>query len=349
MILIKANLKLMFRCKSLILIVLCMVIVTGMLSAVFQDIMVNDYEMEDCRVSYAIDENCKYEMLKPVLESIFTENGIDILYDEKSEGKQLIEKGLTDVYVEITDTGCIVYSASGYKNEAGMIKMLLLSIFSQSEGSEGNQYVGECEVEPDPMPDSGLYYTVAYTVYFTWCAMIVLAVILSSERKNCIGLKFKSSPLSPVKFYFGRFIPASIMITLLIGSSVMICTPLYSIEWNSPGMTVLILVLGCIAAATVGTILFGLIKNVMAAVACGFCLNMYWGFFGGAFASYMHASFADGLRETSPIYYMIRSIVELNTMGQSEYTMSAIWVLAGIIVLGIPVGILSVKLGKEGK
>ena len=53
MILIKNNLKLMLRCKPLILILLCMIMVTGMLSAVFKDMMTDNLEVEDFELGYS--------------------------------------------------------------------------------------------------------------------------------------------------------------------------------------------------------------------------------------------------------------------------------------------------------
>lgn len=45
MTLIKNNIKLLLRCKALILIVLVMVLVTGLLSAVFKDLMTDSFEI----------------------------------------------------------------------------------------------------------------------------------------------------------------------------------------------------------------------------------------------------------------------------------------------------------------
>ena len=53
MILIKNNLKLMLRCKPLILILLCMIMVTGMLSAVFKDMMTDNLEFGDFTLGYS--------------------------------------------------------------------------------------------------------------------------------------------------------------------------------------------------------------------------------------------------------------------------------------------------------
>ena len=41
---------------------------------------------------------------------------------------------------------------------------------------------------------------------------------------------------------------------------------------------------------------------------------------------------------------MIRSVVELNTMGQSDYTATAVILLSAIIFVCIPLGMIAVKL-----
>lgn len=347
MTLIKNNLKLLLRCKVLILIVLVMVLVTGLLSAVFKDLMTDSFEIKDCNVGYTFSSDCKYEPMKPVFEKVFEDNDIDLIYYPQVDAEKLVENGSADVFIEIDDEGCTVYSGKEYTNEAGVIKITAYSIISQSAGVQVGSYLNEYEIKADPMPDSELYYTIAYTVYFIWCAMIVLGIVLSSERKNRIGLRYRCSPASSIKQYFGYFVPTSIVIILLIGVSVAICTPLFSISWNEPLLSFAVLLLGCIASAAVGTVIFSLIKNVIVSIAVEYCLIMYFGFFGGAFASYMHADFADGIRETSPIYYMIRSVVELNTMGQSDYTATAVILLSAIIIVCIPLGMIAVKLRED--
>lgn len=347
MTLIKNNLKLLLRCKVLILIVIVMVMVTGLLSAVFKDLMTDSFELKECKVGYTFSSECKYEPLKSVIETVFEDNDIDLIYYPQVDAEKLVGNGAADVFISINDEGCTVYSDKEYKNESGLVKMIAYSIISQSVGVQSGNFANEYEIAVDPMPDSELYYTIAYTVYFIWCAMIVLGVVISSERKNRIGLRYRCSPASSIKRYFGYFVPTSTVIILLIAVSVAICTPLYSISWNEPLLSFVILLLGCIASAAVGTVIFSLIKNVIVSIAVEYCLIMYFGFFGGAFASYMHASFADGLRETSPIYYMIRSIVELNTMGQSDYTATTLILLCAIIVVCIPLGMIAVKLRGE--
>ena len=231
MTLIKNNIKLLLRCKALILIVLVMVLVTGLLSAVFKDLMTDSFEIKECNVGYTFSSDCKYEPMKPVFEKVFEDNDIDLIYYPQVDAEKLVENGSADVFIEIDDEGCTVYSSKEYKNEAGVIKIIAYSIISQSAGVQVGSYLNEYEIKADPMPDSELYYTIAYTVYFIWCAMIVLGIVLSSERKNRIGLRYRCSPASSIKQYFGYFVPTSIVIILLIGVSVAICTPLFSISW----------------------------------------------------------------------------------------------------------------------
>lgn len=345
--LIKNNLKLMFRCRPLVLFIFCLVIVTGMLSAVFRDFMIDEYEIESCTVGYSFTNSCVYEPIKPIFESVCEENDVETANFVHGSGENAVESGRVDVFVEFTNDGYTVYSDKDNENQASIVKMLVSSIISSASGTQTENYVTEYKIDVPPMPDSELYYTIAYTVYFTWIAMIVLAIVIASERKNKIGARFRTTPTSSLNIYMSRFIPSAVMITLLVGVGVVLCTLIYCIEWQEIPMTAIILVLGCVAAAAVATVLFSLIKNVVVSIVVGFCIIMFWGFFGGAFCAYMYATFADGLRDFSPIYYMIRSLVELNTSGSSEFTIPAILVLCGISVVCIPLGMAAVKSGKE--
>ena len=346
--LIKNNLKLMFRCKPLVLFVIGLVIVTGMLSAVFKDFMINEYEIEGCTAGYSFTTGCAYEPIKPIFESVCEENDIETANFVHGSAENAVESGRADVFVEFTDDGYTVYSDSDHETQASIMKMLVSSIISGASGEQAGDYVTEYEIDVLPMPDSEQYYTIAYTVYFTWIAMIVLAIVTSSERKNKISARFRTTPASSLSIYMSRFVPSAVMITLLIGAGVVLCTLVYGIEWMEIPTTALILFLGCVAAAAVATVLFSLIKNVIVAIAVGFCITMFCGFFGGSFCAYMYATFAYGIRDFSPIYYMTRSIVELNTSGSSEFTIPAILVLCGMSIVCIPLGMLAVKTGKEG-
>lgn len=347
MIMIKNNLKLMLRCKVIILVVLLMVVVTGLLSSVFKEMMTDNFEIKNCTAGFSFSQDCKFEPAEDLIKTLLNESGFKTVYcEDVTEGKQK-NKGAVDVFIEITDAGCTVYSDENYANESSIARMIVYSVISNTSGTQTKDYTKQYEIKVDPTPDSQLYYTIAYIVYFTWCASIILGVVISSERKNKIGLKFKSSPISSFRIYLSRFVPLSIVITLLIGISAAVCTPLYSINWKTPILSFFIIFLSCIASAAIGTVIFSLVKNVIVSIALLYSLFMYWGFFGGAFASYLIASYADGLRETSPIYFMIRSLAELNTMGHSDYVCTTILILSAITVVCIPLGIIAVKLRRE--
>ena len=347
MILIKNNLKLILRCKGLVLFILIMVLVTGMLSSTFKNIMKEDFKIENSSVGYSFTNDCIYESIKPALEKLCTENDISAAYFTDGNAESLIRNGKVDLFVEFTDDGYTVYSKKTHINEAGMMKMLISSILSVSLESENDNYISEYKIDVQPIPDSGLYYTIAYTVYFIWCAMIVLGVVISSENKNRIGARFKTTPASSIRIYFGRFIPSAAMVSLLIGIAIIICTILYNIHWQSVPVTFLILFLGCIASAAVGTVVFSMIKNVIVSIAFEYSFIMYWGFFGGSFCPYMYATYADRLKYTSPIYYMTRALVETNTEGNSDLTLTTILILTAIIIVCVPLGMLIINNRKE--
>lgn len=347
MILIKNNLKLMLRCKPIVLILLCMIMVTGMLSAVFKDMMTDNLEPESFELGYSFTQGCVYEPLQPVLENIGKENGIQLLALADGSAQNAIQSGKADVFAEFSNDGCTVYSSDDHQLEASVVEMIISSVLSGASGVQIKDYLTEYKFDVQPMPDSQMYYTIAYTVYFVWCSMIVLGIITSAEQKNRIGTRFRTSTASSLSVYMSRFVPSAIVITALMVAGVAICTSLFEITWSQIPLCALILLLGCIAAAALATVLFSLIRNVIVCVVLGYCLLMFWGFFGGSFCPYMWATFADKFRDYSPIYYMTRSLVELNTSGSSQFTLPAVLILCGMTVVCVPLGMAAVRFGKE--
>ena len=347
MILIKNNLKLMLRCKPIILILLCMIMVTGMLSAVFKDMMTDNLAFGDFTLCCSFSEDCVYAPIRPVLESIGKENGVELIFLADGSARDAVASGKADVSAVFTDDGCTVYASEERRIEASVVEMILSSVLSGASGAQIKEYLREIKMDVAPMPDSQMYYTIAYTVYFVWCSMIVLGVITSAEQKNRIGKRFRTSPVSSLSVYMSRFVPSALVITALMFTGVAICTALFHIAWEQIPLCALILLLGCIAAAALATLLFSLIRNVIVCVVFGYCLLMFWGFFGGSFCPYMWATFADKIRDFSPIYYMTRSLVELNTSGSSAFTLPAVLILCGMTVVCIPLGMAAVQFGKE--
>ena len=347
MILIKNNFKLMLRCKPIALILIVMIMVTGMLSAVFHDLMTDHLDFDGFELGYSFTQGCIFEPIKPVLENIGKENGIKLIQLTDGSAQHAVQSGAADVFAEFNNDGCTVYSADDHKIEASVVEMIVSSILSGASDVEIRDYLTENKIDVQPMPDSQMYYTIAYTVYFVWCAMIVLGVVTSSENKNKIGARFRTTPVSSLSIYLSRFVPSAVVITGLIFLGAVICTALFDIAWTQVALTALILLLGCVASAALATVLFSLIRNVILCVVLGYCLLMFWGFFGGSFCPYMWAPWADTIRDYSPIYYMTRSLVELNTNGSSQFTLPAVIILCGMSVVCIPLGMAAVRFGKE--
>ena len=151
MILIKNNLKLMLRCKPLILILLCMIMVTGMLSAVFKDMMTDNLEVENFELGYSFSKGCVYEPVKPVLENIGKENGIELVALTDGSAQNAIQSGKVDVFAEFSDEGCTVYSSDDRKIEASVVEMIISSLLSGASGTQIKDYLKEYKMEVAPM------------------------------------------------------------------------------------------------------------------------------------------------------------------------------------------------------
>ena len=59
-------------------------------------------------------------------------------------------------------------------------------------------------------------------------------------------------------------------------------------------------------------------------VFIAFALIWTMGFIGGTFESYILSSLPEGLKHLMPIYHSNRALVELSSMGKSDYVVSAI-------------------------
>jgi ABC-2 type transport system permease protein len=95
---------------------------------------------------------------------------------------------------------------------------------------------------------------------------------------------------------------------------------------------VIVLVL-IIAASSFGLMLYEFTGSMAAAVFIAFALIWTMGFIGGTFESYILSSLPEGLKHLMPIYYSNRALVELSSMGKSDYAFRAIAIPCGIAAL----------------
>lgn len=356
--LFKNDLKLILRKKTiLVLIIVLQVLVIGILSSVFENLLGNTQdEQSEFRCGYSVSENCRYESADGIIKNSLEQSGATLVECGSMEAQEVISGKIADVFVEITDSGCKIYSADETKAQASIAKYTMAMFFQSYTDSVELAENGidpsiaasaarteSVKIDITPVPSSIDYYGIIYIVYFIWLCPLVLAFVTASERKNNINKRFLASPVSGLGLYLGKLSAcfcADCVITLL---SVSINTAIYGISWGNYLGTAGIILLLVLASSAFGIMIIELTRNIAASFAIYFCFIQFWGLVGGSFESYIYMTITGFGWKYSPIYYVNRTIVEYSTMGHSDCTLICVAVLLGILFVSTLGGALLVR------
>lgn len=351
-ILIKNNLKLMLRSKwILILMIILPLIVIALLSNAFKEMLNSAYEMKDFKVGYRVDKDSGYKDLLTQLQTSCKENGVILQDFPEGDIAVVLQSKAVAVFVEIkADNSYVIYRSNDRKTEAAITESIFSTFFYQvneektvaaykmQENSSDIAPVANYnalyeKLEPDPVPSSTDYYGIIYIIYFSWCGMVSLVAVISSERKSAIPRRLRVSQMSDWSCFLGKFIPCTLAIFLEVSAAWILSVLLYDIHWGNIGVSAAIIFLVSMAASAFGIVLFQVFRNVAVGVALGFVIIWVAGFFGGSFQTYMYAHLPQYLVNLSPLYYINRTLVEYSVKGYSSYTGKCIGILAGMIII----------------
>lgn len=357
-ILIKNNLKLMFRSKWILVLMIILPLITiALLSNAFKDMMETNKKIPEFKVGYSISENSKYKDLLPGLKKVFENNNATLNQYPDGDSRNLLQSKTVDVFVAITDDSYELYQSNEKKTEAAVTdsilsgffyqinEMITLTSYQAKHGIAKAPAISSAKVihevlNTNPVPSSTDYYGIIYIVYFAWCGMISLTAVISSERKSAIPKRMQVSHMSKINYYIGKFIPCIMAVFLEVCAAWILSVLLYDIHWGNIGASIGIVFLISMAASAFGMVLFQLFSNAAISIVVGFIMIWIAGFFGGSFQTYIYAQLPQYLVDLSPLYYVNRTLVEFSTMGHSDYTGRCIAYLSGIIVLCGIIGIL---------
>lgn len=361
-ILMKNNLKLMLRSKWILLMMILMPLITiALLSNAFRSMLNTNYAIEEFKVGYRLNGNSSYEPMLGELQKACKEQNILLEKYPQGEIAQMLQNRTVAVFVEIEgNVSYKIYHSNEKKIEASVTESIFSDFFYRvKEAVTIETYASQNKVEipeltksilmqeeilpTDPIPSAVDYYGIVYIVYFAWCGLISLVAVISSERKSAIPRRMRITRMSKLSQYLGKFIPCSAAIFIETCTSWILSLLLFDIHWGNMGVAVLIIALISMASSTIGIVLFQLFNNVAIGIVIGFVTTWIWGFFGGAFQSYMYLDIPRFLIESSPIYHINRTLVEYSTKGYSNNTMISIGYLLTIITIGGICGILLIN------
>lgn len=354
---IKNNLKLMLRSKwILIFMTILPVVVIGMLSNIFSNMPNKDYDVKNIKAGYVVNEdNDLYKGIKG-LSDICKDNNIKLSEYKDCDYKKLINDGVIDVFVKIDNKNYFIYESSKKEKEALVMESMLSSYFYNTNEanivmsnidnntnipiSNDIQYVKIKSVKADPMPSAIDYYGIIEIVFFTWCGVVSLAAVISSERKNNIVKRLYVSSMPKYKLYLGKLIPCFLAIIFEILIALILSVVIYNVHWGNLIASFGILVLLAITASASGMVLFYVFKNVAASIVTGVILIYIIGFLGGSFQTYMLSNIPDKIAKLSPQYYVNRTLVEFSTKGYSAYTGKCVIYLSAILLVSVVLGLI---------
>ncbi len=334
-IIIKNNFKLMFRNKLLVVMMtLCPVIVVAALTNAFAGLLSNGYQNENFVLGYHITDDSNYIFCKEQMLDVFREQDVDCIEFTQGDPKDIMQKGLADVFLLADNSGCTLYSTNPEQMNTRICRYVVKQFelemqiqLEQSVDAKGKVNLKIFSLPWTKTAESSDYYGIIEMVYFLFCSAIFLATVVQSERANRIQSRFCVAPVSKLTLYLGKFVPCEIISVVCISISALLSTALYHIQWGNIWGTIGIIFLLSIATTAFGIVCVYIMKNLAASIVILFVVVWVAGFLGGSFETYMYSSVPDYLKELSPIYYVNRTLVEYSTMGQSDYTGRCIVVL----------------------
>ena len=345
--LIKNNFKIMFRNGiNLIIYIIGPVIISAVLASAFSALFESYESVGDFKAGYSIEEDSELIPYIDILKDIGEENGVYFTEYDHGTAEESIREHDLGGFVEFGKDSYTVYKSGDAKSEGAILNYLMSTFFTAMISGDVENI--EIHIEhPDYAPpiDSTDYYGIIYIVYFGWLAIVCAAGLLSNEQKHRIPERLHVSNLSAFQIYMSRLIPLVCSVALSLGIAAVLNSVLLGVHWGNILLSSIIVLVLIIAASSFGLMLYEFTGSMVSTIFIAFALIWSMGFIGGTFESYIMSSLPDGLKHLMPIYHANRSLVELSSMGKSDYVISAIVIPAVIALVcsGLAVGTAGIK------
>ena len=203
----KNYLKLIFRAKSVIIITIVgALVVIAALTNVFHTLLDQAETGEDFTIGYEMSEDSKYSYAEDYLKEGFEDEGLTVVKYDNADPEKLLRDGSIDVFI---DFGGDDYSITGRSNaeiDARIVQYVLYNVDHVMNGDTGSTSVNTGSIEAAEQPDADTYYCIVQTVYFASLCSVFPCLIYITERRQNIGIRFRSSTASGVHTYLGKLI-----------------------------------------------------------------------------------------------------------------------------------------------
>ena len=324
--LIKNNFKIMFRNGlNIFMYVLCPIIVSSVLISAFSSLMESYEPVQDFEVGYRVEENSDFAEYIDLLADAGSKNGISFVEYKTGTPKKLVDSLDLGGFIEFNNDGYTIYESEDKQYEGAKLEYMISAFFNKSISDENEDISLDIKYpEHAAAINSTDYYGIIYVVYFGWCAIVCAAGLFSQEKKNRINERLKVSNISAFKLYLAKIIPIVSVVSLGIGISSIITAFLFGVHWGNIGLSIIIVLFMVIAATTFEVMIYEITNSMIATIILSFGIVWIWGFVGGSFETYMFSGHSEMLKLLSPVYHGNRALVELSSIGKSDYILSSI-------------------------
>ncbi|MBR5974050.1 MAG: ABC transporter permease [Clostridiales bacterium] len=354
---IKNNFKLMGRSwLNAFMLILCPLLVSAVLISAFSSLMAR-YERKDTfSCGYCFEEGSVWKNAEDAMKEAGHQAGIRFLPFSGEDPEETIRSNDLSGFVRFGSSGYTLFRTEDEKAEGMALEYFLSSFIDQA--TDAAMGIGTSEQKVDlsiehpefvAAVESSDYYGMVYILYFSWCAIACAAALLSNEKKYGIGKRFRVSNLSDTQLYLGKLIPISLVVIVDIGIAILLSTASFGVTWGNPIYVLGLLLIMIPAAVAMSLMIHNITDHIIVTVVIIFAIVWIWGFFGGSFETYMFADHPKIIKLLSPIYHCNRAMVELSSMGRSDYYLSAILYCAGIAVVCSGLSIAIMKLKRRGR
>lgn len=362
--LIKNNLKLMLRSKWILFLMIIMPLLTmGILSSVFDEYLGGDFDVDEIEAWYVLEEQVLPDSIWQVFVGACEENKIYLKEYMNHDYQELLEKDEVDLFILINEKEINLYFTDEKELKAMIIGSVISTFQQETYGNiilaehlssnsiqatqENVTKVNATKVAVDPVPSAMDYYGIIYVIYFAWCGMASLAMVISSERKNKIESRLQISPASKFSLYLGKMIPCFLATAIEVTVTLILSILLFDVHWGRMWASAGVLLLMCITISAVGVFLAYLFRSIVSSIMVVYLGLMVMGFLGGSFATYMYGM-PESMARWSFIYYLNRTLVEFSTMGKSDYLRDGILYLTAMSFASILIGMLLMRRERQG-
>ena len=333
---------------NIILYVLCPILISAILISAFSSLMESYEAPGDFEVGYTIEEESPYAVVITALDSVGKENGITFNRYDSGTPEDLIQSHELGGFIVFTGEGYTIYESKNRQTEGAKLEYIISAVYSSMiSGDVSDIRIPTESPEVAPAINSTDYYGMVYMVYFGWCAIVCAAGLFAQEKKHQILDRFRVSDLSPAQIYFGRAIPIVTVVSIGIGLASVISAVALGVHWGNILISGMLLLLSIIAATAFEMMIYEITQSMIATIILTFGIVWWLGYLGGAFETYMFSSWPETAKLISPLYHTNRALVELSSMGHSDYILSSVIYLGAITVISSLIAIFAGSLRRK--